>query len=60
MVEIGDAMVDDFTHGMAGGARLSKDPVVSIVSTISNSPGAVQQSGFGQLNQSVTQQGART
>ena len=56
MVEFGEATVDDFLNGIIGGTRLRKDPLVNIVSTISNSPGAVQQSGIGHLTQSVNQQ----
>jgi hypothetical protein len=51
-----ESILDDFAHGLIGGIRLSNDPFVNIVSTITNSPGATQQSGFGHLNQSVTQQ----
>jgi hypothetical protein len=51
-----ESISDDFAHGLIGGIRLSKKPIVNIVSTITNSPGATQQSGFGHLNRSVTQQ----
>jgi hypothetical protein len=48
------ASLDDMRHGIAGGTRLTKDPVVSVISNITNSPGAVQQSGVGNVQQTVT------
>jgi hypothetical protein len=48
--------VDDFRHGMVGEERLAQDPVVNIVNTITNSPGAVQQNVVGQDNQQSVQQ----
>jgi hypothetical protein len=42
-------MVDDLSHGIAGGTRLNKDPLVSVISQITNSPGAVSQSGIGNI-----------
>jgi hypothetical protein len=48
-----DALLDDFKHGMMGSQRLKKDPVVSIVSNQTNSPGAVQQIGVGNFSQSA-------
>jgi hypothetical protein len=55
------AELDDFSHGMHGGARLSKEPVVAniINNTMTNSPGAVQQAGVGDFSQTAfTQQTA--
>ena len=46
-------LLDDFKHGMMGSDRLKKDPVVSIVSNQTNSPGAVQQIGVGDFSQSA-------
>jgi hypothetical protein len=46
-------LLDDFKHGMMGSKRLKKDPVVSIVSNQTNSPGAVQQIGVGEFSQSA-------
>lgn len=46
-------VVDDYRHGMLGDAPLKKDPFVSVTSNIVNSPGAVQQSGIGNLTQTV-------
>lgn len=40
-------VVDDFKHGILGGVRMTKDPIVSVISSITNSPGAVMQSGIG-------------
>jgi hypothetical protein len=38
--------LDDFRHGFVGGNRLTKnDPLVNVISNITNSPGAVLQSG---------------
>jgi hypothetical protein len=49
------ATVDDFGFGILGGSKMTKDPLVSVVGSISNSPGAVLQSGFGSVQQvSVT------
>lgn len=47
LAEISAAAIDDFEHGMRGGSRLKKDPSVSIVNNMVNSPGAVQQAGIG-------------
>ncbi|QQO12454.1 hypothetical protein JJB99_23615 [Bradyrhizobium diazoefficiens] len=55
-VELGEMRtrkVRDFTHGIMGNERMKKDPVVSIVNTQSNSPGAVQQVGVGEFSQSA-------
>jgi hypothetical protein len=41
------AVADDFRHGLVGGKRLSKDPLVSVLTSVSNSPGAVVQGGIG-------------
>lgn len=43
------AIIDDFRHGISEGKKLTKDPVVSVVSSITNSPGAVMQSGVGNI-----------
>lgn len=40
-------LMDDFTHGMMGKQRLKKDPLVSVINTQTNSPGAIQQVGIG-------------
>jgi hypothetical protein len=42
-----EATVDDFQRGIAGGTRLTKDPLVSVISEITNSPGAVLQTVVG-------------
>jgi hypothetical protein len=47
-------IVDDFRYGIAGGTRLSKDPLVSVISNITNSPGAVVQGGVGNVQHVVT------
>jgi hypothetical protein len=44
-----NAIVDDLRHGIARGARLTKDPLVNVISKITNSPGAVLQSGVGNV-----------
>jgi hypothetical protein len=43
------SVVDDLRHGIVGGQRLGKDPVISVISTVTNSPGAVLQSGIGNV-----------
>ena len=40
-------LTDDFQHGMLGSQRLKRDPLVSVINTQSNSPGAIQQVGIG-------------
>jgi hypothetical protein len=47
-------VLDDFRFGFLGGTRLTKDPVVSVISSISNSPGAVLQSGIANVQQAAT------
>jgi hypothetical protein len=47
------ATLDDLNHGIAGGTRLTKDPLVSVISQITNSPGAVAQSGIGNVQHAV-------
>jgi hypothetical protein len=51
------AAVDDFRFGISGGTLLSKDPVVSVITSISNSPGAVAQSGMGNVQHALTSPG---
>jgi hypothetical protein len=48
------AIVDDLRFGIAGGMRLSKDPLVNVISNITNSPGAVVQGGIGNVQRVVT------
>ncbi|TWB93198.1 hypothetical protein FBZ93_111237 [Bradyrhizobium macuxiense] len=48
-----DRVLDDFAFGMTGDERMKKDPVVSIVNSQSNSPGAIQQAGVGEFSQSA-------
>jgi hypothetical protein len=50
-------VVDDLRHGIVGGQRLGKDPVVSVISTVTNSPGAVLQSGIGNVQKALATQG---
>lgn len=40
-------LTDDFQHGMRGSKRLKKDPLVNVINTQTNSPGAIQQVGIG-------------
>ena len=49
-----DSLLDNFQHGMIGSQKLRKDPVVSIVSSQTNSPGAVQQIGVGDFTRCWT------
>ncbi len=39
--------LDDFSHGMQGSERLKKDPLVNVINSQTNSPGAIQQVGIG-------------
>jgi hypothetical protein len=48
------AIVEDFSHGMAGGTRLHKDALVNAITEINNSPGAVAQGGVGNVQQAQT------
>jgi hypothetical protein len=43
------AVVDDLRHGIFGGTKLTKDPLVSVISTITDSPGAIAQTGIGNV-----------
>lgn len=52
------SVVDDFSHGILEGVRLTKDPLVSVISSITNSPGAVMQSGVGNIQKVLTSGGA--
>jgi hypothetical protein len=49
--------IDDLRHGISGGQRLTKDPLVRVISNISNSPGAILQSGMGNLQKALATQG---
>ena len=42
-----EQLLDDFSHGMQGSERLKKDPLVSVINSQTNSPGAIQQVGIG-------------
>lgn len=44
-------LIDDFNFGMLGNIRMNDDPVVNIINTQTNSPGAVQQIGVGTFSQ---------
>ena len=48
------AVLDDYRHGMLGGKRLTKDPLVNFVASITDSPGAVLQAGSGNVQHAVT------
>ncbi len=45
--------VDDLRHCILGGHRLTKDPLVSVISTVTNSPGAILQSGIGNVQKAL-------
>jgi len=54
--EVRETFVDEFRHGMLGDSPLAKDPIVRVFSNVSNSPGAVVQTGgVGNLHQTVSQ-----
>jgi hypothetical protein len=50
-------IVDDFSHGFLRGNRLTKDPLVSVVTSVTNSPGAVVQSGLGNVQKVLSASG---
>ena len=56
LAAIRETIVDGFSHGMLGDAKLTKDPAIQVISSITNSPGATQQSGVGSLQQQVNQE----
>ncbi|UYO46102.1 hypothetical protein KQX63_08860 [Rhodopseudomonas palustris] len=39
--------LSDFSHGMQGSERLRRDPLVSVITNQTNSPGSIQQVGIG-------------
>lgn len=47
-----EAAIDDYQHGMHGGARFSKDAIVNV--TTVNSPGAVVQAGQGNVQRDIS------
>jgi hypothetical protein len=49
-----EATVDDFQRGIAGGTRLTKDPLGSVISEITNRPGAVLQTVVGNRQNAVS------
>jgi ferritin-like metal-binding protein YciE len=49
-----DATVDDFQRGIAEGTRLTKEPLVSVISEITNNPGAMLQTGVGNRQNAIT------
>ena len=51
------AGLDDFRHGILEGIRLTKDPIVSVISTVNNSPGAVVQAGLGNVQKILSVDG---
>jgi len=53
-----ERLIDDFSHGVLGGAVVKKDPVAHVIGNIINSPHAVQQ--IGDNNQQVVHQHATT
>ena len=42
-----DNLLADFKNGMMGSERLKKDPLLNVINTQTNSPGAIQQVGIG-------------
>lgn len=49
------ALLDDYRNGMLGGQRMIKEPVISVINNITNSPGAILQGGVGKLSQQINQ-----
>jgi hypothetical protein len=50
-------VMDDLRHGIVGGMRLAKDPFVSVVTSVTNSPGAVVQGGVANVQANVSASG---
>lgn len=48
-----EQLIDDFRFGMLGNVRMKDDPLVSIINSQTNSPGATQQVGVGTFSQSA-------
>jgi len=46
--------IDDYRHGLIGGRRMSQDQVVSVITSVTNSPGAIVQSGAGNAQSATT------
>lgn len=49
-----EATLDDFLHGMLQGARFRPDAVAGVMTVVSNSPGAVVQSGSGNVQAHIS------
>jgi len=47
-------IVDDFRHGISEGVRMKQDPLVNIVTSVTDSPGAVVQGGIGNLQRNIS------
>ena len=48
------SLVDDTRHGMFLGSRFQRDPILSVITSVSNSPGAIVQAGQGNIQQNVS------
>ena len=57
-VDLTRGYIDDFRHGILEGARLKSDPTLTITDSIVNSPGAVRQSGTGNVQSATTSIGS--
>lgn len=51
--------IDDFRNGILEGVRLTKDPLVNVISSITNSPGAIMQAGIGNVQKVLSADGAK-
>jgi hypothetical protein len=60
LLRILEEVVDDFRHGIHGERALKKDPFVSVVTNITDSPHAIQQMAIGDNNQLSVQQQTST
>lgn len=49
-----EGIVDDFRHGISEGVRMKNDPLVNVVTSVSDSPGAVVQSGTGNVQRNIS------
>ena len=49
-----ESILDDYRHGMLGGVRFVRDPIVAVTTSVTNSPGAVVSSGFGNIQRDIS------
>jgi hypothetical protein len=57
-VGLTDGHIDDFRHGILDGTKLTRDAVTNVTNAIINSPGAIQQSGTGNVQHAAVSIGS--